>query len=196
MWCLASFVRYSNPKSLHFLLIACSWTVGLPPDFPANGEIDIIENIHERTTNLETLHTNAGCKLTPAKQGGTIQGDGVCDNNYERPPFQYKNQGCSVSDDITTNAPSYGTPFNNIGGGVYAMVSRASKVLITFTLLTNLKEWTATTIKIWNFPRTNVPVDITSGIPDPSLWGTPTLTAGGDVNCDVSAHFKVRFILP
>lgn len=95
----------------------------MPPDYPAHGEIDIIEGINENTVNLETLHTNAGCNITKSAQQGTANGDGVCDNNFQDIPNQYQNQGCSVTDDETVNQPSYGTPFNNIGGGVYVMVS-------------------------------------------------------------------------
>jgi len=73
--------------------------------------------------NLETLHTNAGCNITKSAQGGMANGDGVCDNNYQDPPNQYLNQGCSVTDDYAVNQPSYGTPFNDNQGGVYAMVS-------------------------------------------------------------------------
>lgn len=94
------------------------WTVG--SNWPNDGEIDIIENVNQNTVNLETLHTNSGCNLTKPDQGGTANGDGVCDQNYSNPPIQYAGQACSVTDN---KQPSYGTPFNNIGGGVYAMVS-------------------------------------------------------------------------
>jgi hypothetical protein len=104
------------------VLIEYSWTVGLPPDYPAHGEIDIIENINENTFNLETLHTNAGCNITNSLQKGTPQDDGVCDNNFQDGTNQYLNQGCSVKDDQSITQPSYGTPFNDLGGGAYVMV--------------------------------------------------------------------------
>ena len=100
------------------------WTVGAnQANYPNDGEIDIIENINENTVNLESLHTNAGCSLVKAEQGGPLNDDGVCDNNYSNQPSQYPKQGCGVNDDSPANQPSYGTPFNNQGGGVYVMVS-------------------------------------------------------------------------
>jgi hypothetical protein len=39
-------------------------------------------------------------------------------------------------------------------------------------------------------PRSQIPPDITAGIPDHPLWIAPTLTAGGDGLCDVSEHFQ------
>ena len=99
------------------------WTFGANrANYPNDGEIDILENISENTVNLETLHTNSGCNLVKGDQGGTANGDGVCDNSYSNPPSQYAGQGCSVTDQ---NQNSYGTPFNSHGGGVYAMVSPA-----------------------------------------------------------------------
>jgi hypothetical protein len=94
------------------------WTVGA--NWPNDGEIDIIENVNQNTVNLETLHTNTGCNLVKGDQGGTANGDGVCDQYYSNPPHQYVGQACSVTDN---KQHSYGTPFNAIGGGVYAMVS-------------------------------------------------------------------------
>ena len=108
------------------MLTCFSWTVGLVDNnWPNDGEIDIIENVSEANTNLESLHTGTGsnCNLVPAQQGGTISNAGVCDNSYENtsgPPYQYKNQGCGVSD--TNNQNTYGTHFNSIHGGVYVMV--------------------------------------------------------------------------
>jgi hypothetical protein len=125
-------VNISDPPSIRAALIYIAsicgvwpafWTVGMPPDWPAHGEIDIIENINEQTVNQETLHTNSGCNITKSLQQGTANGDGVCDEFFQDPPNQYQHQGCSVSDDLPVNQPSYGTPFNNLGGGVYVMVS-------------------------------------------------------------------------
>jgi hypothetical protein len=91
-------------------------------NYPDDGEIDIIENINLETRNLETLHTNDGCKITSSAQGGTLIDEGFCSNNYNNPPFQYANQGCSVED----AAGTFGIPFNANQGGVYAMVREDS----------------------------------------------------------------------
>lgn len=107
--------------------MSCSWTTGFA-DWPSHGEIDIIEGINQQTVNLESLHTNSGCNITKSAQGGTANGDAVCDNNYQNPPSQYLTEGCSVTDDNMLNSPSYGTSFNNNDGGVYVMVSRVAFV--------------------------------------------------------------------
>jgi hypothetical protein len=92
--------------------------VGLTSPYPLGGEIDIIENVNLATQNLETLHTTDGCSITASSQRGTLTDEGYCSNSYNNPPFQYSDQGCSVSD----VQGSFGVPFNTNGGGVYAMV--------------------------------------------------------------------------
>jgi hypothetical protein len=71
----------------------------------------------------------------------------------------------------TTDSYSFGDTFNAIGGGVYAL------------------EWTDEAIKIWHFPRTAIPDDITAKQPDPSTWGEPEALFGGS-NCDVDDYFN------
>jgi hypothetical protein len=66
-------------------------------------------------------------------------------------------------------ASSFGTPFNDIGGGVYAT------------------EWTSEYIRIWFFPRDSIPSDIEAGMPDPSTWGLPQANFQG--SCDIDSHF-------
>jgi hypothetical protein len=96
-------------------------------NYPDDGEIDIIENIDLETHNLETLHTDDGCQITSSDQGGTLTDQGYCSNTYSNPPFQYANQGCSVEDSDGT----FGIPFNNNQGGVYAMVRDNSTVYLS-----------------------------------------------------------------
>jgi len=70
---------------------------------------------------------------------------------------------------------SYGTGFNAIGGGVYAM------------------QWTSDYIRVWFFPRGSVPADITTGTPNPSAWGLPAANLQGD--CDIDEHFQQHKII-
>jgi hypothetical protein len=77
-------------------------------------------------------------------------------------------QGCG---DFSKNSVSYGTPFNNNGGGVYAT------------------EWTSDYIKIWFFPRQQIPSDIASGSPNPSNWGIPDSIFNGQ-GCDIDTNFN------
>lgn len=78
------------------------------------------------------------------------------------------NNGCGTT---TTDTQNYGSGFNAIGGGVYAL------------------DWTSSHISVYFFPRNSIPEDISSGNPDPSSWGTPTTTFGGS-GCDIDSHFK------
>jgi hypothetical protein len=83
------------------------------------------------------------------------------------------NTGCSIHSN-TEN--SFGTNFNKIGGGVYAM------------------EWTSKAISVYFFPRSSIPADITSGSPDPSKWGAPQAKFTGNT-CDIDKYFKSHKII-
>jgi hypothetical protein len=135
-----------------------SWMVG--PDWPNNGEIDIIEGVNSATANTRTLHTDAGCSLsnsTPSYSGALVTPN--CDVNA---PGQ---AGCSID---ATSSHTFGSGFNAIGGGVYAT------------------EWTSAAISIYFFPRGAIPTDISSGNPDPSSWGQPQATFSG--GCNIDSH--------
>ncbi|RDL38303.1 Glycoside hydrolase family 16 protein [Venustampulla echinocandica] len=136
------------------------WTFG--PNWPSSGEIDIIEGVNDQTTNDITLHTSASCTMsTSGSLGGTKLADPNCNSGNG-------NNGCGTT---TTDTRNYGSGFNAIGGGVYAM------------------DWTSSHISVYFFPRSDIPADITSGKPNPSSWGTPTTTFGGS-GCDIDSHFK------
>jgi hypothetical protein len=137
------------------------WLVG--PNWPSNGEIDIIEGVSQQTTDSITLHTAAGCSInTSGSQSGSVLDHTDCNTANA-------NDGCGVS---TTNAQGYGAGFNAIGGGVYAM------------------RWTSAAIAVWFFPRNAIPSDITSGNPNPSGWGTPVVTFNGGSGCNIDLYFN------
>ena len=123
------------------------WTFG--PNWPASGEIDIMEGVNDQQTDSITLHTSAGCSMSSANSlaGSTLQNPSCEGNN-----------GCSIT---TANTQGYGAGFNSIGGGVYAM------------------QWETSGIYVWFFPRNAIPADITSGSPNPAGWGQPTASFGG-----------------
>lgn len=82
--------------------------------------------------------------------------------------------GCSVQGKSGT----YGTGFNQNGGGVYAM------------------EWTSDKINIFYFARSDVPVDITTGNPDPANWGLPQANFESKYgDCDIDANFPRQTIV-
>lgn len=74
----------------------------------------------------------------------------------------------------TGNAQSYGDAFNAAGGGAYALYIETDRV------------------RIWSWPRAQIPSDITSGTPSPSsAWGAASSdfkTATG--GCDVATYFS------
>lgn len=144
------------------MLTCLSWMLG--PDWPTNGEIDIIEGVNSQTSNDMTLHTDAGCSITKNSADpftGNI-GTSNCDVNAAG---QAANAGCSID---ATSSNTFGAGFNAIGGGVYAT------------------DWTSQSINIYFFPRTAIPADITSGSPNPSGWGEPLAAFSG--GCDIDAH--------
>jgi len=130
------------------------WLVG--PNWPNNGEIDIIEGVNSQTSVDTTLHTSNGCtqssstNMFTGKWGLGTNGQPAT-NCYISAPNQANNQGCG----IVGNEGSYGQPFNAGGGGVY------------------VTEWTGSYIQIFFFSRNNIPKDITADMPNPSGWGKP-----------------------
>lgn len=54
-------------------------------------------------------------------------------------------------------------------------------------------DWTSQHIKIWFFPRGNIPVDILSGKPDPNTWGIPQANFQG--SCDMDSHFSQQSLI-
>lgn len=136
------------------------WLLG--PNWPNNGEIDIIEGVSQGSTDSITLHTAAGCTInTSGSQPGSVL-------DYTNCNTANANDGCGVS---TTNTQGYGAGFNAIGGGVYAT------------------QWTSSAIAVWFFPRGAIPSDITSGNPNPSSWGTPVVTFNGGSGCNIDSFF-------
>jgi len=96
-----------------------------------------------------TGHTSSNCTINPQNIWATLlrndcnAGDGAADPDL----------GCSMQG---INSNSFGTNFNAIGGGVWAV------------------EWDSSWISIWFFQRGNVPANLNSASPDPSTWVKPS----------------------
>jgi hypothetical protein len=136
------------------------WLFG--PNWPESGEIDIIEGVNAQSTDSITLHTSSGCVINNAgSQAGTASLTSDCN-------IGNANIGCRVS---TTNINGYGTGFNNVGGGVYAM------------------QWESSGIYVWFFQRGQIPSDITNGAPVTGNWGPPVVAFNGNAGCDIDSHF-------
>ncbi|KAL9089823.1 MAG: hypothetical protein Q9165_005617 [Trypethelium subeluteriae] len=132
-------------------------------NWPDMGEIDVMEAVNGATTgNQMTLHTTEGCTMNvKRKEDGKVL-EKNCWNETN------SNAGCGIQ-----GAPAtYGQEFNDNGGGIYAMELRAQG------------------IRIWFFPRSSIPSDITSNssTPNPSTWGT-ALADFPQTNCNINQHF-------
>jgi hypothetical protein len=123
----------------------------------------MIEGVNDGTTNQMTLHTSAGCKLSPSNSvtpGGNQLGTECASSGGS-------NAGCAYKDGDTR---SYGRGFNDIGGGVFVHL------------------WAKDGIQMWYFPRGQIPKDITDGTPNPSTWGMP-VASFSSTTCDMNQHF-------
>ncbi|QSZ34450.1 hypothetical protein DSL72_006044 [Monilinia vaccinii-corymbosi] len=133
------------------------WLFG--PNWPNSGEIDVIEGVSLAGTNTITLHTSPGCVInTRDSQAGITPIDPNCNSN----------SGCGV---LTNKGNSYGTGFNNVGGGVYAM------------------QWESSGIYVWFWPRGSVPADVTAGVPVTGNWGLPAVAFNGGSGCNIDDYF-------
>ncbi|KAJ9265970.1 CAZyme family GH16 [Paecilomyces variotii] len=134
------------------------WSVG--SNWPSGGEIDIIEGVNMATQNEMVLHTQGDCKITNTVMTGALTADqcSVADST----------SGCTIEG----TEDSFGTGFNDVQGGVYAM------------------EWTDDFIKIWFFQRNAIPQSIQDGKPDTSTFGTPMGNFQG--SCNMTEEFLAQ----
>ncbi|KAF9229529.1 glycoside hydrolase family 16 protein [Gyrodon lividus] len=143
------------------------WTNG--PNWPNNGEIDIVEGVNNYTSNQATIHTGVGCSITSSNSAalgisGTVVGGTDCS------AAQSNNEGCGMRSPSVT---SFGSGFNSVGGGVYAMY------------------WENNVgIKVWFFQRGSIPADITAGAPQPQNWTTPMAFWSNSSACNISTMFQ------
>ncbi|KAG6026895.1 hypothetical protein E4U19_002351 [Claviceps sp. Clav32 group G5] len=139
------------------------WSYG--PEWPNDGEIDLIEGANDQHRNILSAHTSAGCTLSK-----NLKSKALTPPRTANCDIGTLNVGCTY-DAPANDTTSYGDGFNAAGGGVYAM------------------EWDSEYIKIWHFARSQIPRDIKTKKPDPKTWGLPDAIFGGD-SCDVDKHFK------
>jgi len=124
------------------------WSNG--PNWPAGGEIDIVEGVHDYTNNQATIHTSPGCSLT-SSSSKTLSISGSVIGGIDCSALNTGNQGCGIR---AATGNSFGAGFNENGGGVYAM------------------KWDTTGIAIYFFARGSIPADISAEKPLPDSWGS------------------------
>ncbi|EPS94588.1 hypothetical protein FOMPIDRAFT_58348 [Fomitopsis schrenkii] len=133
------------------------WTKG--ENWPAGGEIDIMEGINGMTENQMALHTNEGCSSTSgASYTGTI---GATNCNAT--------SGCQFSE---TNQDSYGPGFAASGGGVFATLFDDTQIAIWF----------------WPRSSVPASVSSATSSVDISEWGTPSANYTSSA-CDIGTSF-------
>lgn len=141
------------------------WLVG--PNWPNDGEIDIIEGVNSQQSDTITLHTSETCSMDGT---GSLSSSAMSNEDCGADDGS---TGCGYS---TTDNEGYGSGFNAAQGGVYVM------------------EWTSDAISVWHWSRANIPSDIAAGNPDPSGWGTPSAQFQGS-GCDIDTHFQQQSIV-
>ncbi|KAL5535619.1 hypothetical protein ACEPAF_3713 [Sanghuangporus sanghuang] len=147
------------------------WSNG--PDWPTFGEIDIIEGVNDYTNNQATLHTASGCQIASNSTAQSLGISSTLIGGTNCAALETSNQGCGMRSDSNT---TYGSGFNSIGGGVYAMV------------------WDDDEIAVYFFPQGSIPQDLTAEVPLPETWGTP-MARWPATNCDLDTFFKNHSII-
>lgn len=139
-----------------------------PSNWPYHGEIDVMEavNVVSTAPNQITLHTSSGCSMDVKRKETGKSLSTSCVNTTN------DNAGCGVDAGSTT----FGADFNGAGGAILAMELRSAG------------------IRVWQFGRSSIPSDITSGTPDPSTWGEATADFPS-TDCNIGNHFQNQSII-
>ncbi|KAF5313963.1 hypothetical protein D9611_006836 [Ephemerocybe angulata] len=138
-----------------------------------NGEIDVIEGVHDNQHNQVAFHTAPGCLLdSTANFTGTIS-DGGGYQHLDCNSLINSNAGCGATE---WSRASYGPLFDEQGGGIFAM------------------KWDENGIAVWSFFRAAVPPDVAAGTPNPSTWGPPSANLSSS-QCDIGKYFMSHAIV-
>eukprot|EP01083_Nonionella_stella_P018778 52215_1 len=142
---------------------------GLGCDWPACGEMDILEACNQFTFNSVSLHTTEGCDFTGVT-GINVTARTRSTNCYTSYPDHL---GCTFE----LEEGSFGSAFNKLGGGVYAF------------------QWTDHNLSVWFWNMKDVPANAQSMEPAPETWGTPSAFWPWGSWCRGSYLRDIRLIL-
>jgi hypothetical protein len=151
------------------------------PDWPNNGEIDVVEYCNTQNIDLTSLHTSVGCSQVNEDKSlftGTwstgSDGKTPATNCTGTAPKQFSGQGCG----IRGTAQPVGYDFNKQKGGVYVL------------------EWIpAQFIRMFFFPRAKIPADLIANAPLPDTWGLPYARFSLDSKDCPTSHFMNNTML-
>ncbi|KZV77976.1 hypothetical protein EXIGLDRAFT_718905 [Exidia glandulosa HHB12029] len=162
------------------------WTTAVNKEWPEGGslgEIDILENVNQATSNQMALHTKESC-LIPATSAnavmsGTINSDQVdIDCKTSSDPALNEKSGCVVHD---PSEKSFGKGFNDAQGGMW------------------VTEFAADSISIWFFSRADIPSSLSTSSNatsiDTSTLGTPVARYQSSSGCNISSQFTAQKII-
>eukprot|EP00979_Chaetoceros_neogracilis_P018251 scaffold10559_cov267-Chaetoceros_neogracile.AAC.9 len=173
------------------------------PNWPVNGEIDILEGVNGQTRSKTAMHSTKGCDMNDVPLGimtgnwdtavGVPKQNGDIDTTrreardcFVYAEHQWLNQGCVATHN---QKDTLGAPLNKKGGGVFVL------------------EWDPINrfVKSWVFsPHTAVPDNLRRTLqsannkdavnrvrPDPITWGLPYayFPIGKGTNCEAD-HFR------
>ncbi|EJD00853.1 laminarinase [Fomitiporia mediterranea MF3/22] len=143
----------------------------LDSDWPASGEVDVLEGVNDESPNASTLHTSPGCTMPDdrAMTGTSVSTN--CDTAVNG------NKGCGVHNNKANN---YGPAFNTAGGGWYIMERTDSFIQVFF----------------WSREDSSVPSEISSGASsiNTDTYGTP-VALFPNTSCDLASHFGENNII-
>ncbi|KZP11625.1 glycoside hydrolase family 16 protein [Athelia psychrophila] len=168
------------------------WTISQGGPWPNGGEIDIIEGVNLQPSNLVSLHTTGNCSMGQQRSQTGSAAFSISLRLYNDPPLPCRytvspncdaslnnNQGCGTQ---FTAPNSFGSSFNQAGGGWYVMQKSATEG-----------------INVWFWSRNDhtVPAAVHTNndmvYPD-STWGSPGATFPSDT-CDYASHFNAHQII-
>jgi len=147
-----------------------AWFLGTGATWPAVGEIDVVEYVHNNSFNAMTLHTAPGCSVANSTNAfvGKLQAEDCNAGNG--------NMGCGVQapsqiEAYNQQVNTAGEAFNAQGGAIY------------------VTEWTSSGINIWSFARSAVSSSFNSVNPSTAGFPTPLASFSG-YGCDFSKAFQ------